>query len=195
MQTVQHESRGIEIRRGKFVETITPVDAQRFYEKLVTRENGCIEWTGHARRTAAKYGYPYGVFRIGGKEFLAHRIAYLLAKGAMPAGYVVMHACDNGVCCNPEHLSLGTKRENSADMVRKGRSPRGDRHSSQRHPESVAKGERHHWHKLIDDDVFEIRGRYDGGESWSAIHRTSYARVSPQTVMRIARRLTWRHLP
>lgn len=51
----------------------------------------------------------------------AHRIAYRIAKGPIPDGKVVMHACDNPRCVNPAHLSLGTHRENVADMIAKGR--------------------------------------------------------------------------
>lgn len=180
---------------GRASVTLSSMDIARFTEKLAPRENGCIEWTGYSQRTGGKYGYPYGILSVRSLPILAHRIAYTLAHGPIETGYVVMHACDNGLCCNPAHLSLGTKYENSMDMVRKGRSPRGDRHSSKTHPESVAKGEGHHWHVLADADVSEIRRRYAAGEGWTAIHRVSYSHVSVQTVMRIALRQTWRHLP
>lgn len=195
VQSVQHEIREVELVAGGRAIVLSPMDVLRFTERLAPRDSGCIEWTGYGSRTGGKYGYKYGMFRVNGRPLYAHRVAYTLAHGPIPPGFVVMHSCDNGLCCNPAHLSVGTKYDNSQDMVRKGRSPRDDRHSTKRHPETVPKGQRHHWHKLSDADVVDIRRRYDAGEKISAIHQTSYLHVSPPTVERIAHRTTWRHLP
>lgn len=59
----------------------------------------------------------YGQF--GGKR--AHRIAYETANGPLPAGLYVCHRCDNPRCVRPEHLFLGTQRDNIHDAMRKGR--------------------------------------------------------------------------
>lgn len=64
----------------------------------------------------------YGRIHIGnGKHVLAHRLAWALHNGADPCGYVVMHRCDNPPCVNPEHLVLGSQKENIMDMDAKGR--------------------------------------------------------------------------
>lgn len=52
---------------------------------------------------------------------LAHRLAYELAVGPIPAGYVVLHTCDTPRCVNPDHLKVGTQADNIADAVSKGR--------------------------------------------------------------------------
>jgi hypothetical protein len=56
-----------------------------------------------------------------GSVWKAHRVAWTLANGPIPAGMHVLHTCDNPPCCNPGHLWLGTQADNMADMARKGR--------------------------------------------------------------------------
>jgi hypothetical protein len=58
---------------------------------------------------------------LNGKIDGAHRASYRLYLGEIPDGMFVMHSCDNPVCVNPSHLSLGTPMDNTRDMIRKGR--------------------------------------------------------------------------
>ncbi len=96
----------------------------RFWSKVDVRgPDECWEWL------ASKQSAGYGVFgrgtRAEGTE-LAHRMAWELTNGPIPHGLWALHHCDNPPCCNPTHLFLGTHDENMADMVRKGRHPKGE---------------------------------------------------------------------
>jgi len=79
--------------------------------------NGCLEW--QRGRTSAGYGQMTWVSGEGTRY--THRLAWEMAKGPIPPGQCVLHSCDNPPCCTPEHLFLGSKAENTADMVEKGR--------------------------------------------------------------------------
>jgi hypothetical protein len=97
---------------------VTPNEARRFWMR-VERGSGCWTWTG-ARNCQTGYGMAYvKSFRPG--PVAAHRVAYRLVNGPIPPGMLVMHACDNPVCVKPAHLILGTVRDNSQDMIEKGR--------------------------------------------------------------------------
>lgn len=83
-------------------------------------EVGCWIWP----RSKIPLGYGWVYIRKSGSIY-AHRLAYSLVNGNIPAGMHVCHTCDNPSCCNPAHLWLGTPRENMHDRDRKGRGTKG----------------------------------------------------------------------
>lgn len=90
---------------------------QRFFSKI-DRTETCWIWIGNKRPNG------YGTIQEGGKgssTLSAHRLSYKIHKGDIPEGLVIMHSCDNPSCVNPDHLSVGTYKENTADMIAKGR--------------------------------------------------------------------------
>lgn len=99
--------------------------SDRFWMKVDKSggDSSCWQWTG------AKHPKGYGNFMANrnGLTRIAHRLAYLLAHGELPHDKMVCHSCDNPSCCNPAHLFLGSAKENSHDMVKKMRSPHGER--------------------------------------------------------------------
>ena len=99
---------------------VSQKDAHRFASKSSRDEaTGCLVWSG------ARFQNGYGAFKLGRQERRAHRVAWALAHGEIPAGMLVLHACDNRACVEPSHLFLGTHHDNMADMVAKGRAARG----------------------------------------------------------------------
>jgi hypothetical protein len=75
----------------------------------------CEEWP--AGRSDEGYGYV----RWENRQWQAHRLQWVLVNGPIPEGLCVLHRCDNPPCVNPDHLFLGTRRDNNADMVAKSR--------------------------------------------------------------------------
>jgi len=116
------------------------------------REGDCIVWTGAVNVTG------YGRVRRDGRAWLAHRLAYKLAHGHLPTDLCVLHRCDNPPCCNPEHLFLGTRTDNSADMMEKGR-----------HRNGHMPGGKNPNAKLSEDDVVEVRRLLTLGHTHRAI--------------------------
>ena len=81
----------------------------------VKKTDGCWMWTGALRN-------GYGIInRCDKVPEYAHRLAYEFENGPIADGLCVLHTCDNRACVNPSHLWLGTKRDNTHDMMRKGR--------------------------------------------------------------------------
>lgn len=74
----------------------------------------CKEWIG---AKSSGYGQKWS----NGKVRLVHRIAWEESKGTIPEGMVVRHKCDNSVCYEITHLELGTHKENTQDMMKRGR--------------------------------------------------------------------------
>ena len=81
--------------------------------------SGCWLWTG----SATDKGYGHMWFK--GKYVKSHRISYMLHCGAIPDGHVVCHSCDVPYCINPDHLFVGTTKDNIHDCINKGRAKRG----------------------------------------------------------------------
>ncbi|HXJ61904.1 MAG TPA: HNH endonuclease signature motif containing protein [Verrucomicrobiae bacterium] len=87
---------------------------QRFWSKVEVSDD-CWLWTSDRKDTG------YGQFHYLGKTSRAHRVAWILSYGDIPPGLNVLHTCDNPPCVRPDHLFLGTTKDNIEDKVTKGR--------------------------------------------------------------------------
>lgn len=134
----------------------------------------CWPWMAHCDRDG------YGRFRRDGKDLSAHRVAWELVHGPIPEGACVLHHCDSPPCCNPFLcLFLGSKADNMADMVAKGRA------RFVAHP-----GESHGQAKLTEYKVRQILGM--PSESLRAL--AARFDVSKSCILDIRSGRTWRHI-
>lgn len=145
-----------------------------FFSHLDKQPTGCWHWTGSMEKR-----WGYGRLRIGTRSHKAHRFSYLLHFGQIPNGLLVCHHCDNRRCVNPEHLFLGTHKDNLDDMARKGR-------------KAVKRGEASHYAKLNSRQVSEIRALRSQGNTLAQIAKDFG--VCFQTVSHIVNRKTWAHI-
>lgn len=131
---------------------------------------GCWLWTGALHTTG------YGVLgrgRRGEGLVRAHRLAWELVFGPVPAGLLVCHECDVRACCNPGHLFLGTYVDNMQDMSAKDRASK---------PAA----------KLRPRDILKIRELKKQGMTNAAI--ADRFDIKPRQVRKIASRSQWKHV-
>jgi len=134
-------------------------------------KTGCINWTGSKDKDG------YGYFKDK-KTIKAHRYAYLHCIGEI-GDYHVLHKCDNPSCVNPEHLFLGTNKDNMQDKVSKGR---------QFHYSRPMHGMLNSHRKLDQQDVNEIRDLYP---YYNGVQLSKLYGVTPTQICRILNNTSW----
>ena len=152
----------------------------RFWSKVSVQDGeACWPWI------ASVDSHGYGAFRVAGfRASAASRISYIIANGDILNGKLVCHKCDNPRCVRPDHLFLGTKRDNIFDWYSKGNAPVG----------AVAtRGTDHHNAKLDKEKVIEIRHRHSCGASKRSLARAFG--VHKETINQVLNRETWAHVP
>jgi hypothetical protein len=137
--------------------------------QYVITEKGCWECVSHKPHWT---GYIQLTRRF--KKDSLHRKAYEEEIGEIPEGLIILHSCDNPLCFNPSHLSVGTRADNMKDRDAKNRQ---------------SKGETHGTAKLTEDEVREIlkdsRSQKEIAEEYG---------VSQPTICNIKARRRWRHI-
>lgn len=136
-------------------------------------KNKCWIWNG----TIEKFGY--GTTSFKGKEYRIHRLSMHLYNGFdLSSSLYVCHHCDNPPCCNPEHLFVGTQKDNMQDSLRKGR-----------HVDNS--GSRHGKAKLREEDVILIRAL---AKDWKQIEIARHFCLTRDHVNAIIKNKIWRHI-
>jgi hypothetical protein len=122
---------GIPRKSGRKLNSVTT------FQRLIDKSGDCWVWKGSVNHA------NYGMYKFNGKFRLAHRLSYEIHIGSIPSGMLVCHKCDNPSCVNPDHLFLGTQKDNINDCVAKGRNAIGNKN----------------WNTKLDEEkVLMIRG-------------------------------------
>ena len=160
-----------------------PDDA--FIEKFKSRLSPCPN-TGCWFWTAGVSGPGYGIMSRGGRygsgfsktgPVMSHRMAYLIFVGDIGNKHV-LHHCDNKLCCNPDHLYLGTDAENGADRKARNRIYRGG-----------SPGQKNGWALLNDDKVRDIKTGRMSRKEFASLYGVSVACID-----KIASGKNWTHI-
>jgi hypothetical protein len=152
-----------------------PLDRRFFHYVSPEPTSGCWLWDGPHN------GIGYGMVYSGGQGRLATHISLILHGRLIPAGKCALHKCDTPACVNPDHLWVGTKRENTLDMHRKGRAGR-----------LGAPGDSNGNARLSPDSVRQIRMLCASGLPHAVVG--AQFGVARKTVNGIAARRAWRHV-
>ncbi len=149
--------------------------AERFWEKVV-KSDGCWMWSG----ATSTRGYGRFAVSVQDKSAEAHRMSWMLTHGSVPPGQCVLHRCDTPPCVRPDHLFIGTKRDNAIDRQQKGRS-------------ASQIGFNNANAKVSESDVIDIRTLAALGATAKALAEAFS--IDPTNVRHILRRATWSHVP
>ena len=145
---------------------------ERFWSKVSQpNDKGCMNWLGGCWKSG------YGCFQFNKIRYRAHRFSYTITKGVIPDGKIILHSCDNRKCVNPEHLSTGTSKENSTDMVNKNRQAKGIKNGT-----SI----------LTEDDVREIKILIGFGYSNRELGKIY--NIAHSSIYFIRNNLQWTHI-
>lgn len=153
---------------------------KKSFEKHVIRQEGCWGWKG----PLAKGGYPVMSCRPGIGPTKGHRASWLIHNGSLPKDKHVCHKCDNPICTNPEHLWIGTQKQNNDDKIAKSR--------ENNVPPPQKRGSENGSSKLKENQVVEIKKLLFEGHSMYGIAKEFG--VSKTTILRIKKGENWAHI-
>ncbi len=165
---------------------ISKIDRLRFESKIdkTSSVNGCWLWL------AGSYGKrtPYGAFWYKNRNYGSHVFSYLIFKGNINKNLMIRHNCpniNNKLCCNPEHLLLGTAKDNKNDEVIRGLQRKGSDVNTS---------------KLTEGQILEIRAKYRPPTSRNSKDGYSYEKLAKEygvdtaSIFSIVKRKTWKHI-
>jgi hypothetical protein len=149
---------------------------QRIFSFRIKENNGCWEWCSKRDRAG------YGQLTRERKNLMAHKLSYQIFVGPIKKGLYVCHKCDNPPCIRPDHLFLGTQKQNMKDCIEKGRFKIGG------NKYSAAANQR-----LTEKQVKEIRRKYPSG-NYTQLELAKFYGVTQTCISDILVFKTWKHL-
>lgn len=167
---------------------LTPKEIWKFQQQIKTGDpDECWEWQGS--KLLSGYGRTY-VLRPEGQIWLrAHRVAFLIDGGTLTPGQpLVLHGCNNRLCCNRRHLRAGDHEENAGDRQLAGTTNRGERP-----PGKGVRKDGKPWRRFTEAEVIEMRGMYAKGISTPKLG-VKYD-VNAKVIGDIVFRRSWAHIP
>jgi hypothetical protein len=164
-------------------EVATVIEKRNFLLANYVRAQGPLEtkcWDWSRATTTLGYGH----IRYNDYDYLTHRLFWVLHNGPIPKGLCVLHKCHRPVCCNPDHLKLGTKRENTHDCIASGRLKPGGEVNRGGQVSS----------RLSESDVANIRGLTRSRPYGLLTDLARLYGVSNSSIEAIAHGRTWPHV-
>ncbi len=184
---IQRVLSGLSGRKPNYRKRLEPVTKEFIIRNVSLDDNGCWLWN-HACSPSG-----YAVISTPEKPYCrGSRLVWKLWHGDDPGAMCVCHSCDNRRCLNPDHLFLGTNKDNMQDAVRKGRIASGIRQGTYTKPECRKKGELNGQSKLTEIQVLEIRQRRSNGELLRVLAK-DYG-VAMTQISQVANRKKWAHV-
>lgn len=172
--------------RARAAATLTKPIRERFDAKWTPEPNsGCWLWTGSVDKRG------YGQLRVATKMLkYASHVALSEYRGIVVGkGECACHHCDNPACVNPDHLFVGTQRDNMRDAARKGRVNLAGLELGRRTPRVAKRGEQTGSAKLTEADVKAIRSASVG-----CLRLARRFGVGPTTIKAVRNGRTWKHV-
>lgn len=139
---------------------------------IINKTTGCWEW----QKCCSSDGY--GQLSYNNKQCTVHRLSYELFVNKIPLDKQILHSCDNPICCNPDHLRVGTNYDNVQDRQNRNRQ---------------AKGITHGRHKLTDNDIQEIRRLHSTGK-YTHGNIAEVFDISRSHICNILNNKFWKHI-
>jgi len=158
---------------GNFLNEDQKIKAKEKIIKKSEKFGECWNYIGYG----GKLGYVLTTF--DGKWVKAHRLSYMAFKGEIPINLQICHTCDNRICVNPEHLYLGTPKDNARDRGLRGR-------------KACTLGSKNGASKLSEEQVIEIKKMLNIGKSLPEIAKLFNARR--ENIWCIKKGISWSHI-
>ena len=151
---------------------ILPIHIKRFWEKVYVKdENDCWLWIGGQSK-------GYGTFWVTSRNYGAHVISFRIANPNINIVGEILHTCDNKICVNPKHLTIGSHSQNMKDAALRGQ---------------IDKGEDCHNARFSEENILEIRRMFTTGY-YSINELAERWHTTRRAIQLIVYRQKWKHI-